>query len=129
MLEKAGSRWGVTPVSPRLDDLVRQWERALARQELSPYTVRTYDWALQNFLQFLADRQVEQCDQLAREQIEDWQDSLFARLGRRSRSMASVAVRQFLRFGVGRNLVDPHAPYWVTRVKGVRGRPRPIPGD
>ncbi len=110
-----------------LDRLVADFRRSLLRQERALTTVRIYDWALLDFTRFLAARDVLNGDQLRRDLIEDWQDHNRTHLGRSSRSIVSTAIRQFLRWGVGHDTIDPRAPYWVTHVKGQRHHPRPIP--
>jgi integrase/recombinase XerD len=110
-----------------LDTLSDKFRRAQLRQEIAPTTVKIYGWALRDFFRFLERHQVVTANQLTRELVEDWQEDCRRHLSRSSRGIVSTAVRQFLRWGVGQGVIDPRAPYWVTHVKGGRGKPRPIP--
>jgi site-specific recombinase XerD len=110
-----------------LDLMTGDFRRFQLRQEHSPNTVRIYEWALRDFCAFMADHGVTIGTELQRDLVEEWQDGRRRQWAQSSRSTASVAVRQFLRWGVGQGVIDPKAPYWVTHVKGGRGAPRPIP--
>ena len=112
-----------------LGRLFDDFGRSLLRRELSPKTADSYAWALRDFRRFVNRSGVTEAGSLHRRLIESWQDHNRTHLGRSSRSLAATALRQFLRWAVAHDYVDPRAPYWVTHVKGKRTHPRPIPGE
>src|SRR2546428_11628266 len=117
-----------------LQELVAEAVRELKRRERAAKTIETYQWHWRGFLAFLANRGVTRPDQLTRELIHAWQDSLTQlTLGRprtpAGRALAATAVRQLLRFGAEWECIDYRLTLAVARVKLHRRLPRPIPPD
>jgi site-specific recombinase XerD len=121
-----------------LEELVRRFRNEQGEVELSPDTIRTYESPLRQFTRWMAGHGVTRTDQLTRELLSAWQDSLKHRvvdpkpnakgeLKPTTRSIYSIAVRQLVTFAAGLELVDLRLALAIRRVKVYRGLPRPIP--
>ena len=105
-----------------------EFAQFLRREERSPATVRTYQWGLSDLEDFLASRGVSQMQAIGRSDLETWQDRLLAvHLARRSRSLATTAVRQFLKWGADHDYCDPRLKDWLASVRVQPLKPKPIP--
>ena len=117
----------VVTSSTWLDQVLEDFERAMLRRQLSPATVRTYRWALQDLFQGMKDSGFTDLAELTRDMLEDWQDTMGERKWRpRSRSLAITAARQLIRWAAERDLIDFRLEKALARVKTPDGRPRPI---
>jgi len=124
-----------------LEELVRQFQVQQKRIELSPESIRSYVTPLQQFNRYMAERGVHRTDELTRELLSGWQESLKDRpiaVGKRNargqlkpatRSIYSIAIRQLLRFAASLELVDIRLGLAIVRVKVDRALPRPIPAE
>jgi site-specific recombinase XerD len=129
------------PAAMGLEELVRQFQVQQKRIELSPETIRTYVSPLQQFTAWMALRGITRTEQLTRELLTAWQESLKGReidVGKRNargslapatRSIYSISIRQLLRFAASLELIDIRLTLALVRVKVHRGLPRPIPAD
>lgn len=100
----------------------------MLRRDLSPATVRTYRWAMQDLFEGLKAIGIRDITELTREHLEDWQDHMLEEHWKpRSRSLAVTAARQLIRWGVDRDLLDARLERALARVKTPDGKPRPIP--
>src|SRR5438128_8360562 len=59
-----------------LEELVRQFQIQQGRIELSPKTISSYKTSLRQFCEWMATRGVSRTDQLTRELLSSWQESL-----------------------------------------------------
>src|SRR5438067_1243482 len=105
-----------------LEELAADAERELKRRERAQKTIDTYRWHWRTFLTFLAEQGATRTDQLTRQLIYAWQDSLSElSLGRprtaAGRALAATAVRQLLRFGAEWECIDYRLTLAVARVK------------
>jgi len=113
---------------PWLDQVLEDFERAMLRRQLSPATVRTYRWGLQDLFEGMKQAGLRDVHDLSRGILEDWQDTMGERKWRpRSRSLAVTAARQFIRWASERDLVDFRLEKALVKVKTPDGRPRPLP--
>ncbi len=120
----------VVTSSTWLDQVLEDFERAMLRRQLSPATVRTYRWSLQDLFGGMKTAGLHDIRELTREMLEDWQDTMVERKWRpRSRSLAVTAARQFIRWGDDHGLVDHRLEKALAHVKTPDGRPRPIKKD
>jgi integrase/recombinase XerD len=109
------------------DQVLEDFERAMLRRQLSPATVRTYRWAMQDLFGGMREAGLTDIRELTRDMLEDWQDTMGERKWRpRSRSLAITAARQLIRWAAERDLVDFRLEKALARVKTPDGRPRPI---
>jgi site-specific recombinase XerD len=111
----------------RLEELVDGFERSMIREERSPATIKSYRWAVDDLVRFLAGQGITYPSELTRALLEAWQDTLHPRMKARSRSLAATAARQFLRWAADRDLVDLKLILAIARVRTHRLLPRPIP--
>jgi integrase/recombinase XerD len=110
-----------------LDQVLEDFERAMLRRQLSPATVRTYRWALQDLFGGMKESGLKDVRELTGDILEDWQDTMGERKWRpRSRSLAVTAARQLIRWLADRGLIDFRLEKALARVKTPDGRPRPI---
>src|SRR6266568_4268787 len=83
----------VVTSSTWLDQVLEDFERAMLRRQLSPATVRTYRWSLQDLFGGMKTAGLHDIRELTREMLEDWQDTMVERKWRpRSRSLAVTAA-------------------------------------
>jgi site-specific recombinase XerD len=107
---------------------IAEFSRFLVRQDRSPATIKTYQWALRDFTDFLSSRRVDGLHQLTRGLLEAWQDRLIAaRMRPRSRSLATTAVRQFLKWAGDHEYCDARLAGWLASVRVKPLKPKPIP--
>ena len=125
----AGVRKRVRVVGPGwLDQVLEDFERAMLRRDLSPATVRTYRWALEDLFGGMKQSGLSDIHDLTRDVLEDWQDTMVERKWKpRSRSLAVTAARQLVKWAAERDLVDWKLEKSLAKVKTPDGRPRPIP--
>lgn len=113
-----------------LDNRIAEFARFLQRQDRSPATVRTYGWGLFDLRDYLASRGVTNLDQITREHLEAWQDRLLASGMRpRSRSLATTAVRQFLKWAADHELCDARLKDWLASIRVKPLKPKPLPPE
>jgi site-specific recombinase XerD len=111
-----------------LDQILEDFERAMLRRQLSPATVRTYRWSLQDLFEGMKIAGLKDIRQLNRDILEQWQDTMVDRKWKpRSRALALTAARQLIRWADDRGLVELRLEKALARVKTPDGRPRPIP--
>jgi site-specific recombinase XerD len=111
-----------------VDQMLEDFERAMLRRDLSPATVRTYRWSLQDLFEGMKKAGLNDVGQLNRDILEDWQDTMVERKWKpRSRSLAGTAARQFLRWAAERGVVDFRLEKVLAKVKTPDALPRPIP--
>lgn len=125
----ASSEQGSIVVGGSLSSLLAGYRRQLLREERSPRTIRSYAWALKDFLTYLIEQDISDGGQITRDVIDGWQDATREHLGASSRSLASAAVRGFLRWAAEREAVDGRSPNWLAKVRHKQRRPRPIPRE
>jgi len=111
-----------------LDQILEDFERAMLRRQLSPATVRTYRWALQDLFGGMKAAGMRNVSELSRDVLEDWQDHMIEEKWRpRSRSLAVTAARQLIRWAAERELgVDFRLDKALAKVKTPDPMPRPI---
>src|SRR5713226_640720 len=111
-----------------LDQVLEDFERAMLRRQLSPATVRTYRWSLQDLFEGMKIAGLKDVRQLNRDILEQWQDTMVDRKWKpRSRALAVTAARQLIRWADDRGLVELRLEKALAHVKTPDGRPRPIP--
>lgn len=122
-----------SPSDSSLDVVLPAFERALLRENLSPRTVRSYRWALDDLVRFLRANGVDDLAYVDRDLLERWQDQLRdreTRLGRllkaSTRSIASTAVRRLIRWGAERDMLDWTVERAVVKVHTRKSEPRPL---
>lgn len=81
-----------------LAQVVKDYERSLVSRNMSPRTSEAYRGALNDFLSYVQKHGVTDSLALSSEHIEGWQADMAERWAPRSRSLASTAVRQCLKW-------------------------------
>jgi site-specific recombinase XerD len=81
-----------------LAQIVKDYERSLISRNSSPRTRDAYSAAIADFLTYVQKYGVVDSMALSSEHIEGWQADMALRWGPRSRSLASTAVRQCLKW-------------------------------
>jgi integrase/recombinase XerD len=110
-----------------LDQALEDFERSMLRRQLSPATVRTYRWGLQDLFEGMKASRLRDVHDLTRDVLEDWQDHMVEEKWKpRTRSLAVTAARQFIRWAAERDLADFRLEKALAKVKTPDGRPRPI---
>ncbi len=115
----------------QLKDLLNDFERNLRRRELSPCTIDAYHWALHDLInKAMGPAELTEVSDLSREVLEEWQDTQLEReWAPRTRGLAGTAIRQFIRFGIEKDLiVDAKLERALAKVKQPDPEPHPIPG-
>ena len=109
---------------------IAEFARFLIREDRSAATIRTYQWALKDFREFLASRGLTGLHQVTRGLLEAWQDRLIAaRMRPRSRSLATTAVRQFLKWAGDHEYCDARLANWLATVRVKPLQPKPLPPE
>jgi integrase/recombinase XerD len=114
----------------QLADLLDDFERSLRRRDLSPCTVNAYHWALRDLIEkAMRPARLTDVNALTRTVLEEWQDTQLERgWVPRTRGLAATAVRQFIRFGIEKDLiVDPKLERALAKIKQPDPEPHPIP--
>lgn len=111
-----------------LAQVVKEYERSLVSRNMSPRTSDAYSAALSDFLTYVQRHGVVDAAALASEHIEGWQANMALRLAPRSRSLASTAVRQCLKWATQHE--KPAKPNLYMHVDAIHVpdlMPRPLP--
>jgi integrase/recombinase XerC len=114
----------------QLADLLDDFERSLRRRDLSPCTIEAYHWALHDLIvKAMAPARLTNVSDLTREVLEEWQDTQLERgWVPRTRGLAGTAIRQFIRFGIEKDLiVDAKLERALAKVRQPEAEPHPIP--
>ena len=111
--------------SASVRDFFERW-LAARRTETSPATFRRYGDAIRAFLSFLGPRAARGLDEVTREQITGFRDSLLARLAPATTNGYAKLIRRIFRSARqdGFIIVDP-----AESVKAVQGRRAPKPAS
>jgi integrase/recombinase XerD len=111
-----------------LEGRIAEFARFLIRGDRSPATVRTYQWGLDDLCDFLRSRGIHDWQQIARADLELWQDRLIAAHMRpRSRSLATTAARQFFKWAADHDYCDNRLKDWLATVRVKPLKPKPLP--
>jgi integrase len=115
----------------RLTDLADKFYDSMRRRDLSPRTINAYRWAIHDLVdKAMAPARLTEVTDLTREVLEDWQDAHVSDWIPRTRGLASVAIRQFLKFGIENDYIaDAKLPRALAKVKQPDPEPHPIPEE
>ena len=117
----------------RLDALRSDFLLSLRRRDLSPNTSEAYKWALDDLIvKNMAPAGLHDHEDLTRIVLERWQDTQIDRdWSSRSRSLAVTGTRQFIKYLIDREDIQPPVnsklERGLARVKTPEGTPHPIP--
>lgn len=113
-----------------LTTLFEDFEQSLRRRDLSPNTIEAYHWALHDLIEkAMEPAGLVEITDLTREVLQEWQDTQLEREWvPRTRGLAGVAVRQFIRFGIEQELIiDARLERALAKIKQPDPEPHPIP--
>lgn len=90
--------------------------------------MRSYAWSLKDFAMYLESRGLTDLREVTRATLEAWQDRLIeAQMKPRSRSLATTALRQFLKWAADHEYCDPRLANWLATVRLRPLEPKPLP--
>jgi site-specific recombinase XerD len=112
---------------------VDNYLRQLERKGKSPRTLKSYRWALSDWVGWLAARRPPLDNQprhWSHDVVEEWEDHLLEReLAPASRGLAATALRGFLKYLEERGLLVERLDRFVDQVKRPERLPRPLPTE
>jgi len=107
-----------------LDQVLEDFERDMLRGQLSPNTVRTYRWGLQDLFDGMKAANRRDVRELSQGILEAWQASMTTRSWRpRTKQLAVNAARPFIRWAAERGLIDPRLEETLVKVKPPQAEP------
>lgn len=117
------------PEAPWWSELSTGYLQTGVRRGLRPRTVRAYHCELIDFGRWLYTADVQRIGSMDREHIEAWQDDMRSRLAPGTQRLASVVVRNALKWAANEELPLSKPTLWqrVVPPRTPRLKPRPIP--